>query len=190
MKNKYCYQQLSYLIIIFLLSTTNLGAQENDCNYKKPHQADQWIFGNKARLDFTQSSPVASQTNINPNLTTYGISSISDDNGNLLMVSNGMTVWNKYLSVMANGSGLLGSAGASQSSIIVPHPGNDKQYIIFTIDIYFPPPVSRGDGVNYSVIDFTTNNLGNVISKNNLLFKEKLKTKFVLLNMKNNSDYG
>ncbi len=188
MKKNHCLLLLLYFIIAIFITGPELLAQENDCNYKKPHQADQWIFGNKARLDFNQSPPDASQTSINPTLTTFGISSISDDDGNLLIVSNGMNVWNKSLGLMENGTGLLGSAGASQSSIIVPHPGNDKQYFIFTIDIYLPPPVSRGDGVNYSVVDFTSNSHGSVTSKNNLLF-EKNSNKVCAVKHENNRDF-
>ena len=169
MKTKYCLLQLTYFIVAFLISSPYLFAQENNCNYKKPHQADQWIFGKKARVDFTQYPLIVSPTNINYN-TPYGVSSISDESGNLLFFSNGLNVWNQGLFKMDNGSGLNGNNFASQSSIIIPNPGNSKQYFIFTTDMFISPIYV--DGVNYSVVDFTNSGYGTVTSKNNLLFNE------------------
>ena len=169
MRNKYHLLQLLYLIFAFLFSASSLLAQESDCNYSRPHQADQWIFGSKARVDFIQDPPVANPTNVGYN-TPYGISTISDENGGLLFYTNGINVWNKGLYLMENGSGLNGNNFSSQSSIIIPHPGNDKKYFIFTTDMYITPVYI--DGINYSIVDFTNNGNGAITSKNNLLFTE------------------
>ena len=183
---RYFGLQLSIFLVTFLFSVSSILAQENDCNYKKPHQADTWVFGNKARFDFTQDPPSASQTYINPTQTAYGVSSISDDNGNLLIFTNGMNVWNRYLNVMDNGTGLSGSGGASQSSIVIPHPGNNKQFFVFTIDLYIDPFFT--DGINYSVVDFTNNSGGSVTSKNNHLFSENSQ-KVCAVKHENDRDY-
>ncbi len=185
MKTKYCLLQLTYFIVAFLISSPYLFAQENNCNYKKPHQADQWIFGKKARVDFTQYPLIVSPTNINYN-TPYGVSSISDESGNLLFFSNGLNVWNQGLFKMDNGSGLNGNNFASQSSIIIPNPGNSKQYFIFTTDMFISPIYV--DGVNYSVVDFTNSGYGTVTSKNNLLFNENSQ-KISAVKHENGSNY-
>lgn len=185
MKKKYCLLRLTYIIFTFLILAPPLLSQENKCNYKKPRQADQWIFGNKARVDFTQNPPIATPTSNDFN-TPYGVSSISDDDGELLMFSNGLNVWNKGLFQMNNGSGLSGNNFASQTSIIVPHPGNSKQYFIFTTDMYISPIYV--DGINYSVVDFTNNGNGVVTSKNNLLFHENSQ-KISAIKHENGRDY-
>ncbi|MBC8319385.1 MAG: gliding motility-associated C-terminal domain-containing protein [Bacteroidetes bacterium] len=162
-------KKLTVLQIILISFIGNTLGQDVDCNYKKPHQADQWIFGNKANVDFTQTLPNANPTTNNFN-TPYGVSSISDENGNLLFFTNGIDVWNKGMFKMENGSGLNGNNFASQSSIIIPHFGNSMQYFIFTIDMFINPIYV--DGVNYSIVDFSYNDYGAVTSKNNLLFTE------------------
>lgn len=186
MMKQYCINQFIY-IFIFIMSIASLNAQVRDCNYVLPHQADNWIFGQKASINFTQNPPF-----VNPTAKDFGmpsgISSISDKNGNLLFFTNGMKVWNPGYYLMENGDGLNGSAEASQSSIIVPHPGNSKKYFIFTIDMYLPPPLNIGNGVNYSVIDFTDNSWGKVTSKNNLLFKEN-SNKVCAIKHENGTDY-
>ncbi len=183
---RYFGLQLSIFLVTLLFSASSILAQENDCNYKKPHQADTWVFGNKARLNFAQDPPDASQTYLNPNQMAYGVSTISDDNGNLLIFTNGMNVWNKHLHVMDNGSGLSGSGGASQSSIVIPHPGNSKQFFVFTIDLYIDPFFT--DGINYSVVDFSNSNSGAVTSKNNHLFSENSQ-KVCAVKHENGRDY-
>lgn len=166
---RYFGLQLSFFLVIFLSSASLLLAQENDCNYKKPHQADQWIFGSRAGIDFTQDPPFIDPTQITYN-TPYGVAVISDDDGDLLFFTNGIDVWNQGLFKMDNGSGLKGNNFASQSSMIIPHPGNSKKYFIITIDMFISPIYV--DGINYSVVDFTNNGYGEVTSKNNLLFTE------------------
>jgi gliding motility-associated-like protein len=121
----------------------------------------QWYFGNNGGLDFSTSPPQAVSGNqIN---TGEGSSSISDPLGNLLFYTDGVTVWNKSNAVMANGTGLKGQSGSTQSSLIVPNPGANNIYYVFT--------VSPVDGLNYSVVDLSANGgLGTVSQKNISLF--------------------
>jgi len=181
------FKALLKLFFVITLFPTTLFAQNNDCNYVVPHQADNWIFGRQAMLEFNQSPPLANPTQTDFDIA-YGVSAISDANGSLLFFTNGMKVWNQRFFVMDNGTGLAGSSGSSQSSIIIPHPGNGNQYFIFTMDIYIPPPVNYGDGVNYSIVDFTDNGWGAVTSKNNLLFTEN-SNKVCAIKHENGSDY-
>lgn len=187
MKKSYCKKQLTYLILFFSMSVFSLNAQIRNCNYVLPQQADNWIFGRKANINFNQDPPFVVPTQADFDIA-YGVSSISDQNGNLLLFTNGMQVWNQAYFTMENGSGLNGSAGSSQSSIIIPHPGNGNQYFIFTIDMYIPPPINYGDGVNYSVVDFSQNGYGSVTSKNNLLFTEN-SNKVCAIKHENGTDY-
>ncbi len=155
-------------LLLFLLSVLIQALPQNDCNYKRPHEADEWVFGNRSRMMFNIAPPENNPT------TNYslpnGSASISDGNGNLLFFTNGLKVWNKGIYVMQNGDSLKGNNFATQSSLIVPHPGNSKQYYLFTVDMYIPNFFT--DGINYSIIDMTNVGYGEIISKNNLLLTE------------------
>ena len=124
-----------------------------------------WYFGWGAGVDFSSGNPVA-LTNGAMN-TPEGCASICDKNGNLLFYTNGNAVWNKNHDTLTNGFALLGGRSSTQSSIIVPHPGNTSIYYIFTID--------DGDNglkttLRYSEVDMSMQNgLGEIRKKNILL---------------------
>jgi len=176
MKRNYLLRLLFYFLALFVYSNSLYG-QDRNCNYVKPTEANQWIFGNKARVNFNQTPLNTTPTPIEFN-TPYGVSSISDENGDLLFFTNGSTVWNRNLAVMQNGSNLGGYSWSSQTSINIPHPGNSKQYYIFTI----------GDGVHYSIVDFASNSDGLVTSKNNPIFTDNSQ-KVCAIKHENNRDY-
>lgn len=121
-------------------------------------EAKNWHFGNKAAIVFPYTSglPIS---NTNSQMNSYeGVASISDGSGNLLFYTDGIQVWDRLHSVMPNGTGLLGNSSATQSSIIVPWPGNNTKYYIFTI------PAVANDFLRYSVVDMTV--VGNGSSSN------------------------
>ncbi|MEH6408229.1 MAG: hypothetical protein V7767_13195, partial [Leeuwenhoekiella sp.] len=124
--------------------------------------ANNWYFGDNAGLNFTTSPPTAIQ---NGRLNTLeGCATISNEQGNLLFYTDGSTVYNKDHQIMENGQGLYGNASSTQSAIIIPQPENDSVYYIFTIDS--PNDVGAYNGLNYSIVDFSTNPLGEVTLKN------------------------
>lgn len=140
-------------IITFLLFSIALQAQEHNI----------WYFGNGAGLDFNNGAPVAlidGQLN-----TSEGTASITDSNGNLLFYTNGVTIWNKNHQIMENGLGLMGHFSAAQSALIVPKPGSQQIYYVFTVTAW-------GDvnGFRYSIVDMAAaTGLGAVTDKNILL---------------------
>tara|TARA_R110002020_G_scaffold154714_2_gene334949 strand:- start:107736 stop:110453 length:2718 start_codon:yes stop_codon:yes gene_type:complete len=124
--------------------------------------ANNWYFGQKAGLNFTTSPPTAVQ---NGNLSTVeGCATISDERGQLLFYTDGKTVYNQNHEVMENGSGLFGNASSTQSAIIIPKPGDPNIFYVFTMDSLFD--TENYHGLNYSIVDFTTNPLGAVTQKN------------------------
>ncbi len=157
----------TYLLVVLYLAVPLITSaqQENDCNYRRPHQADQWVFGNMTHLDFSQDDPSVSVTSSFPLLN--GVSTISDENGDLLLFTNGLKVWNGNFQLVEYGTGLKGNSFATQSSLIVPDPGNENQYYIFTVDIYLLPVFNKG--INYSKVSFKQNSSGTVVVKNNHL---------------------
>ena len=124
-----------------------------------------WYFGSHAGLDFNFTPP---HILTNSAMTsTASSSSICDPQGNLLFYTDGRTVYNRNHLVMKNGSGLNGgywNTGTSMSGIIIPKPGNSKQYYIFTPSDYYNPKLF------YSIVDMTRDGgLGEVILKNRFL---------------------
>ncbi len=140
---------------IFLLATHN--------NCYAQNETDNWYFGNKAALNFSNCNPtVVNGSQIN---TVEGCATISDINGNLLFYTDGIKVWNKINLVMQNGTGLFGDPSSSQSGVIVPQPGNDSIYYIFCVGAEVG---SRG--LCYSIVNINHNGgLGEVITKNTII---------------------
>lgn len=98
-----------------------------------------WVFGNKAGLDFSTASATTPPTATlgfaivqGTDPVVEGCASISDGNGNLLFYTDGVTVWDGSHSIKY--STLQGNKSSTQSSIIVPDPNNSNQYYILTTD--------------------------------------------------------
>lgn len=135
--------------------------QQGCCN----NPSKNWVFGNKAMVDFTSGSPVPSAAAaIN---TNEGSSAISDAGGQLLFYSDGQNVWNRNHNLMPNGVGLMGHRSSTQSPLIVPCICN--KYFIFTTGAQENNFV---DGFRYSIVDMSLDDgMGDVVdtSRNTLL---------------------
>ena len=156
-------KKYTFVLLILFFSLT-ITAQK---------QANFWFFGEYSGLDFNTGSPVALTDG---SLTTMeGCSAISTTNGALRFYTDGSTVWNRKNEVMTNGTGLMGNSSSTQSGIIVPWPGDDNKYFIFTIDQVGNNPNNAGaNGMRYTVVDMSLQGfLGEVLTdqKNVLLTK-------------------
>lgn len=132
--------------IVVLLSIISVQAQK---------EANNWIFGARARLDFSAGDPIGVRFASTPAFNTpEGSSSISDKSGTLLFYTDGKTVWNKNNARMPefdSGAQLMGDSSATQSVLIVPWPGTEcLRYYVFTVDAQENVPVQT---LRYSVID-------------------------------------
>ncbi|MDN3665523.1 T9SS type B sorting domain-containing protein [Algibacter miyuki] len=148
------------LLSLFCLASLSLIAQS---------EASTWYFGYNSGIKFNQrTNTITTLTDGNIN-TFEGCATISDDLGDLLFYTDGSTIWNKTHAVMANGFGLYGDSSSTQSAIIVPKPGDENIYYVFTVDDHNNNEAHLG--LNYSEVDITLNGgLGGVTSKNiNLL---------------------
>jgi hypothetical protein len=144
------------ILLLFLLLSIGLFAQR---------EADNWLFGECAGLNFTTGDPVPIFVN---NLTENFFGTVmSDSLGNVLFYFSGNYVWNRNELVMMNGDNILPSTHGdmwSRRYIAFPKPGTDSQYYIFSIshDIFV-------DGMYYSVIDMELDGgLGGVTSEKNI----------------------
>jgi PKD repeat protein len=148
----------TYLIFLILLITgVATSFAQKDYNI--------WYFGTFAGLDFNSGVPVPignGQLN-----TAEGTSSVCDPiTGALLFYTDGVTVWNRNHTVMANGTGLLGNSSSTQSALIVPMPGNPGRYYIFT-NAAFEAGGYANVGTNYSTVEMSqSGGLGSVVQKN------------------------
>ncbi len=94
-------------------------------------QTNNWYFGFNSGLDFNQSPPQPLHTDGAAN-SFEGTASISDNNGKLLFYTNGLIVINRQQVKMKNGNSLAGHQSSTNNTLIVPLPGNDSLYYIFT----------------------------------------------------------
>ena len=119
----------------YLVATVGTCATYAGVNIKEYDVQDQraniWYFGNKAGLDFNPlpENPVVPITNPVMN-APEGTATISDRNGQVIFFTDGDKVWNRTNVEIATGIG--GDPGSSQSSIIIPVPGDETLYYIFT----------------------------------------------------------
>ncbi|RAJ77284.1 gliding motility-associated-like protein [Chitinophaga dinghuensis] len=137
-------KKLSLAVILLCVSVFSAYGQK---------QWNTWYFGNGVGIDFNGSQPVAlNNSSMNQ---MEGSASISDDAGQLLFYTDGVTVYNRFHQVMMNGTGLMGHSSSTQSALIVPKPGDKNIYYIFTIPY-------RGDpaaiGLRYSEVDMRMDN--------------------------------
>lgn len=147
-----------YIIILSLFVTSTAYTQKHFNN---------WYFGDSAGVTFNTKSgePAALLNGVLK--TIEGCSSISDNDGRLLFYTDGVTVWNRLHQVMKNGDSLYGHYSSSQSALIVPKPGTNCIYYIFTVGAgsYIRDPIQKG--LNYSVVDMTLEKtLGEITQKN------------------------
>lgn len=135
--------------LIFILSTYFVNAQKEDYI---------WYFGNQAGIDFNGSIPVTLTNSIMN--AGEGCSSISDNAGNILFYTDGITVYDRSHSIMSNGTGLTGNSSSSQSAIIVKKPGSSNIYYIFSLDMVYA----------YSEVDMSLNGgFGAITSNKNIV---------------------
>ncbi len=134
---------------------------------KAQNETNNWFFGAKAGVTFSSGVPVAISTGqtSNPEGTSVASNPVT---GALLFYSDGKTVWNANHIVMPNGTGLAGGYSSTMAALIVPQPGSNNLFYLFTTDEY---QNLGANGFNYSIVDMTANGgMGDVVSKNNLLF--------------------
>ncbi len=158
-------------IIVFLSSallTLSLCAQK---------QANHWRFGVQSGLDFNSGQPVVvtggqTGTNAGPGENQEGTSCIADSAGTLLFYANGKGIWNSTNQLMPNATDLQGGLSSTQAALIVPKPGNDSLFYVFTSDEFQSYASPSLKGYRYSIVNMCLDNKkGDVMStaKNVLL---------------------
>lgn len=160
--------------ILFLLCWLSAQAQQ---------EATTWYFGKQAGIAFTPTGVQAlTQTALN---TEEGCSVISDQNGNLLFYTDGITVWNRRHEAMPNGRNLLGDPSSTQSSVVIAAPDVPGKYYVFTI-----AATAGSAGMRYSVVEMQRNNgWGDVVpDKKNIPLMTPVSEKMTAVKHRNGKD--
>lgn len=159
----------------YLVATVGNCATYAGVNIKEYDVEDQranvWYFGNRAGIDFNPNIPNAPVPISNPVMNApAGTSTISDRNGQVVFFTDGVSVWDRNFTLVSSTPppGIGGSANSAQAALIIPVPGDETLYYIFTTkDVY-------GDGtfeLRYSLFDLKMNGgTGGMREENQLLF--------------------
>ncbi len=124
-------------------------------------ETNNWYFGRFAGISFDQSPPTPIGGSFM--VTEEGCASISDRNGNMLFYTNGLVVFNAQNLLMKNGTNLAGDRSSTQNAVIVPQPGNDSMYYIFTVGAEY----QADNGLRYSIVNMNREDgLGEVVAAN------------------------
>ena len=178
---------ISILLLILFCAVYCFGQKET--NY--------WYFGYNAGLDFSKLQTIKDDSGLwtgnmpkaiwGPINTREGCFTLADANGNLMMSSDGVKVYNKNNKQMPNGYGLKGNSSATQSGIVIPMPGNNSKYYIVTVAALETNPM---DGINYSIVDMTADGgLGDVIEKNKPLYNVSTDENIASVRKPNTDEY-
>ena len=132
-----------------------------------------WFFGENAGMSFEPIQSGGTPTPLSGAMESQeGVSSISNQEGQLLFYTNGETVYTSGNTIMSNGTGLSSSGTSTQSSIIIPQPDSNKYYI-FTTDFNGSP-----NGFEYSIVNMDLQGgAGQIESKNIKLINTSLTEK-------------
>ncbi len=164
-------------IFLLMIATCNVStgiAQKEITN---------WFFGYGAGLNFSNNHPA-----FVPNGQTdswEGCSSISDQQGNHLFYSDGIRVWDSSHKIMPNGTNLQGDTIATQSVQIVPFPGNQYLYYVFTVNAI----ETKAGELRYSIVDMRLNNgKGDITTEKNILLTAAACEKITAVKHANTND--
>lgn len=140
--------------MIFL---SQIAAAQNRCTYVPPTEAENIILPTTKGIHSHHLSGNTLFALDNTMLPSKGSAALSDTLGNLLLVSNGNTVYDETISAIGNGSNLHGNVGSAQPGIFVPQPDNPDKVYFFTTDVVnrLPIPELEDKGFNYHVIDLS-----------------------------------
>jgi hypothetical protein len=109
---------------------------------------------------------------------------MSDPFGNLLLYTDGVTVFNRNHQAMPNGTGLLGNTSTTQSSLIIPFPDNDSLYYVMTL-----AQGAELDGLSYSLVNMNLDNgLGDVTGVKNVKLVGPVTERMTAVRHSNGSD--
>jgi hypothetical protein len=148
-------------------------------NVKQYDLSDQrsniWYFGDRAGIDFNPLTPLvppAARAVLTSAMTApEGCAIICDRNGDVIFYTDGKNVYDKTNTLIPIlPTGLDGELLSSQSALIVPVPGDETLYYIFTTQEI---PGAGTNEIRYSIFDLKKNNGNGLITQANVLLFSK-----------------
>jgi large repetitive protein len=125
-----------------------------------------WYFGNHAGIDFNKKPPVALNTSAMD--APAGCAVACDRNGQIVLYTDGTSVWDKTNKQIATNIG--GDSTATQSSLIFPVPGDETLYYIFTTQAINGTSMNE---LRYSLFDLKQNSGNGAVTQQNILMFSK-----------------
>jgi len=181
----------TFLLFSFLLFAYDASVAQNpfpdhtNCE-REMMEAARWYFGVYAGMDFTSGEAVAETGQPDVFQTPINSGVMSDSSGNLLFLSNGKQIYNRSFTVMYDG--LFGHYSCTQPVIIIPKPGNDQRYYVFTSDSY--RNIEGDQGLNYTEVDMSQNfGQGSVIQANSNLVPSGMDGRLTAVKHANGEDF-
>jgi len=168
-KNNSILKMLLFLILMVVLKTTAFSQGRNSIFFL----GDQA----KARMSFTGTSySIQTETRTIPFMDTQG--NIADENGNILMSSNGVFIADAIGDTMVNGDSLNPNSFTDDfkqyglpmpyANLFLPMPDDSNKYVLFHQVLDYT--TANVPNIFYTTVDITLNGgLGAVISKNNII---------------------
>jgi large repetitive protein len=136
---------------------------------KQDQRSNIWYFGNKAGIDFNPRTPPGPPIALATSAMNApeGCAIVCDRNGQAIFYTDGRNVYDKTNTSIAND--LMGDTDATQSSLIVPVPGDETLYYIFTTQ-----KIESGTNeLRYSIFDLKQNGGNGAITQKNVLLFSK-----------------
>ncbi|MEO6037069.1 MAG: hypothetical protein ABIQ93_01570, partial [Saprospiraceae bacterium] len=122
----------------------------------RPKRNDYWFFGERNGLNFSTEPPKV----LGDGQITGGwvSATISDNQGNLLLYTNGRHIYNRFHQLLPHGTNPDPQFEVSTANcLIIPNPGDAARYYVFTHD--------RNFSFSYSLVDMHLDNgRGDVVS--------------------------
>ena len=150
-------KKILLLVLVVNCFLTAVYSQTSEIN-----RTNHWYFGEGIGIDYSSGTPVLDT--LSPMSQREACAVMSDTAGNLLFYTDGDTIWNKNHAMMANGFG-VGCESSSNGAVIVPNPGNDSIYYLFTVDCW---ENFGTHGLRYTVININANGGTGVILQKNI----------------------
>lgn len=129
---------------------------------------DVWMFGLGYGLDIRTAPPTFVNPALSPMRQLEGVAVVCDYvTGNLLLYSDGVTLFDSTHRATANGGNLNGHFSSTQSALFVPVPCDDSTFYLFTADQqgYMPNEFPRG--VCWNFVDRRAGISGDIVGPKN-----------------------
>lgn len=167
------------IILLAAVMLLTIGLQSQN-------ESNTWVFANNSGLNFNTSSVTA--LNTSPIMYAFSTACYCDAEGDLLLYSDGMKIWNGRNEIISGGEALDGDIGCTQSSLIVPDPSRKDSYYVFAVDKLYGNAV-LDKGLSYNRVNMSKNGGKGNVEEVNVRLLEKTPEKITAVRHANGIDY-